>query len=208
VNNRISTAFITHAVNILVDVLTKKQIVSITTSHALVAQIEIPYDSFSGGLSMTAHTVLSENLIAFSDEYRFKIIYEMCESVNFFSPHKKKIDELRARLLNSYGELFPNPIMDDFDIAIVEETKHWLKPFPESLKSYEEALKMRLNGEYTRNCLDNLRFSLELLLKKVLSNEKSLEHQSLEVKICIKANGGSPQLKNMFAQVLHYYCKY
>jgi hypothetical protein len=212
VNNVITAAFVNYAASILGDTnhgLSGPKIVEITTKHAVDAGIPLPYSSYppaSGGVNK--RTMLERNLNAFEDEYRYKIIHEMCDRFAFFSPNKEKIDELKAKLTNLYGQFFPDPYLDNFDNAVVEETKHWLKSFPESLESYDMALKMRLRGEYTRSSLDNLRFSLEMLLKKVLANNMPIEKQISQIGTFLKINGGSPQLTNMFLKILDYYSLY
>ena len=61
--------------------------------------------------------------------------------------------------------------------SLIEETRHWLESYPDSLKLFQEALTKFENNLFTRNILDDLRLSLELLLKAVLTNDKSMENQ-------------------------------
>jgi hypothetical protein len=56
--------------------------------------------------------------------------------------------------------------------------------------------------------LDDLRLALELLLKKLMGNEKSLENQVPHLGSFIKERGGSSQLSNMFVKLVDYYTKY
>jgi hypothetical protein len=53
-------------------------------------------------------------------------------------------------------------------------------------------------GVFHRNLLDDLRLSLEKLLRSIFGNQKSLENQSSDVGAYIKSCGGSPELANMF----------
>lgn len=64
------------------------------------------------------------------------------------------------------------------------------------------------NYLFKRNLLDDMRLSLEKLLKNILRNNKSLENQIFFVGYFIKSNGGSKELANMFVKLLDYYSKY
>jgi hypothetical protein len=61
---------------------------------------------------------------------------------------------------------------------------------------------------FLSNVLDDMRLSLELLLKAVLGNEKSLENQIPQLGGFIKEKGGSSELANMFQKLVDYYAKY
>lgn len=76
------------------------------------------------------------------------------------------------------------------------------------MELYNQALAKHAASIFKRNALDDLRLSLELLLKRVLGNDKSLENQMPEVGRLIKERGGSPELGNMFVKLLDYYSKY
>lgn len=91
---------------------------------------------------------------------------------------------------------------------VVTEVRHWLSDFPPAKKTYEEALQKHSNGIFTRNALDDLRLSLEALLRQLLNNEKSLENQIAAVGGYIKDNGGSSELANMLVKLIDYYTKY
>jgi hypothetical protein len=58
------------------------------------------------------------------------------------------------------------------------------------------------------NLLDDLRLALELLLKALLGNDKSIENQIPFLGEFIKKRGGSPELANMFVKLVDYYTKY
>jgi len=64
------------------------------------------------------------------------------------------------------------------------------------------------NGVFERNLLDDLRLSMELLLKVIFRNGKSLENQISEIGAFISNNGGSKQFTNMFKTLVDYYSKY
>jgi hypothetical protein len=68
------------------------------------------------------------------------------------------------------------------DEMAVESNLVWLSKFPQVLKPFEAALKcyMAKDPNQYRNMLDNLRFTLEEMLRAVLGNQKSLENQKEE----------------------------
>jgi hypothetical protein len=83
-----------------------------------------------------------------------------------------------------------------------------LAGFPAALAPYNEAVQKHANQVFLRNVLDDMRLSLELLLKAVLGNEKSLENQIPQLGGFIKEKGGSSELANMFVKLVDYYTKY
>jgi len=76
------------------------------------------------------------------------------------------------------------------------------------LKLFKVALTKLENKIFTRNILDDLRLSLELLLKAVLKNGKSLENQIDSLGRHLKNKGCSKELINMFLKLVEYYSKY
>ena len=96
----------------------------------------------------------------------------------------------------------------DLDEALVERTQHFLGPFPDALALYEQAVQKHANRIFNRNVLDDLRLALELLLKVLLSNDKSLENQIPSLGTFIKQRKGSSELANMFVKLVDYYTQY
>lgn len=88
------------------------------------------------------------------------------------------------------------------------ETQNGLASYPASQKLYNEAIDKYKQRIYQRNVLDDMRLSLELFLKKVLNNEKSLENQLGEIGKHQKGKGLSPEFINMFNKLLAYYAVY
>jgi hypothetical protein len=94
------------------------------------------------------------------------------------------------------------------DAVLIQRTQHWLAPFPDVLDLYDQGVQKHTNGIFLRNVLDDLRLALELLLKSIFMNEKSLENQITLFGDFIKRRGGSPELVNMFVKLVDYYTKY
>jgi len=65
------------------------------------------------------------------------------------------------------------------DEAVVESNLVWLARYPEVLKPFQEALRLYMakDSNKYRGMLDNLRVSMEQMVRAVLKNQKSLENQ-------------------------------
>lgn len=105
--------------------------------------------------------------------------------------------------------VYPNG--DHFlDRGIIDCTLSGLEDYPEVAQHFENALKIYLRGERNeyRNLLDNLRFALEQLLKKILSNNKSLENQKSCLGYWLKEKGLHSQVINLYQTLLKEYQNY
>jgi hypothetical protein len=210
VQNGISTAFIQRAAETLAETLSGSQIVSVTSAFAVDFNVDIPHASypFEAGNKKTA---LFENLRSFGPSQQYQVIYELCDRVgtnpNATLEQKAAASQLKLTLLSRYYQFSTGASRDDLPV-VVTEVKHWLSDFPEARKTYEEALQKHSSGLFTRNALDDLRLSLEALLRQLLSNDKSLEKQVPEVGRYIKGRGGSAELANMLEKLIDYYSKY
>lgn len=108
-------------------------------------------------------------------------------------------------------QLIVYPSGDQFlDTGIIDCTLSGLENYPKVAESFEKALRIYLNGEASqyRNLLDNLRFSLEQLLKKVLNNQKSLENQKNCLLPWLKSKGLHSQVVNLYEKLLSTYQDY
>lgn len=115
---------------------------------------------------------------------------------------------MKIKLITRYGQLNNGKESNEVNEALIEETKHWLQLYPDSLKLYKEALSKFNNQVFQRNLLDDLRLSLELLLKSIIGNNKSLENQLGDIGAFIQSKNGSKELNNMFVKLIDYYSKY
>jgi len=95
-----------------------------------------------------------------------------------------------------------------FDRNLIEDILDWLSEYPKSYEAFKNALlKIGKKGE-ERDIVDNLRLSLELLLKDILHNKKSLENQKNELGKYLEIKNVRVELSNLFWTVLDYYSKY
>jgi hypothetical protein len=94
------------------------------------------------------------------------------------------------------------------DEKLVDDNLDWLLQYSKSYDAFKSALlKVGKKGE-ERNIVDGLRLSLELLIKDILKNKKSLEKQQNEIGIYLKSKNVSVEIANLFWTVLDYYSKY
>lgn len=171
--------------------------------------VSVPYQEYPLGFT-SKREVIYENLRAFLPSQQFRIIEELCEHPSFASggPSKAARTRLKLELYSKYGHLRPETETKELDLPLIEETRHWLEQYPDSLKLFNQAKLKYDHATFERNVLDDLRLALELLLKQVLSNNKPLEKQLPDVGVHLKARGASPQIGNMFQKLLDCYTKY
>lgn len=210
-NTGISTAFLQRAAKILSQALSGSQIVSITSSFAVDFDVDIPHAAYPFSAS-NKKTALFENLQPFSSAQQYQIVYELCDRVGTNASatfeQKSASSQLKITLLTRYYQFANQTSSNNLTPAVVTEVRHWLSEFPSARKIYDESLQKRNNGVFTRNALDDLRLSLEDLLRHLLNNNKSLENQVSLVGRFIKDHGGSAELANMFEKLIDYYSKY
>ncbi|MDD4983547.1 MAG: hypothetical protein PHH82_01750 [Candidatus ainarchaeum sp.] len=103
--------------------------------------------------------------------------------------------------------LYPSEVKE-LDEIMVQDIK-WLTKYPESQKQFISALKkLQETNKDERNILDDLRFSLEQLLKKILKNDKSLENQIESLGGYLKDKGVSVEIRELYTKLINYYCNY
>lgn len=169
----------------------------------------IPYQEYPLGFISKREAVYG-NLRAFSASQQFLIIDELCTHPSFpgGSPSREARAKLRLELYSKYGHLRPEADTKELDLPLIEETKHWLDGYPASLKLFNQAKLKYDHGNFERNVLDDLRLALELLLKQVFHNKKSLEKQLPDLGSYLKTRGASSQIAQMLRGLLDCYTKY
>lgn len=126
--------------------------------------------------------------------------------INVFYFKCRFFTEQEIRELNptfNYTILRPNINSDLLKQNLVE-----LKNYQESAKLFQSALDKLNESRFERNLLDDLRLSLESLLKQILNNSKSLENQTEFIGEYLKQKNTSKELINMFRTLTDYYSKY
>jgi len=91
---------------------------------------------------------------------------------------------------------------------LIHENLINLSNFPEVATLYQSAIDKINEGKNERNLLDDLRLSYEILIKKILKNNKSLENQDAELGKHLKEMDVSSECRNMFQTLNNYYRNY
>lgn len=206
----IPNTFLTHAADTLGDTadgLSGGTIAKVFTGYAIDFDVNIPYSSSVAG-APNKRTALLENLRRFTPEQQYKIIRELCEHPSLPKPTPDKINNLKIQLIARYGSMFGTASSDTINLSLIEDTKHWLDKYQASYNLYDSALTKFNNKIFERNLLDDLRLSLELLLKDIFKNGKSLENQISDIGVFVSRNGGSKEFSNMFRTLVDYFSRY
>ena len=206
----IPATFLQYASDILADTdsgMSGPVIVRATAAYAVEYDAHLPHPSYPFD-APNKRTALYDNLLAFSPSQQYRIIRELCDHSSFPSKPSQERNALKVKLITKYGHLDPKDTPSEVNETLVEETRHWLSGYPDSLSLYSQALDKYSHGAFHRNLLDDLRLSLEKLLREIFENSKSLENQISFVGQHIKGKGGSAELSNMFVKLIDYYAKY
>lgn len=203
----INESFLTYASDILADTkhgLSGSQIVKYCNSYAIDYDVEIPISNPDfgkfGSIVPNKRTALCKNLKAFSDVQQFNIINDLCSLPLFEDNEEAK--KLKTQLYAKYGYLAEETLANT---ELIVKTMHWLHEYPAALELYQSALCKYEGGIFERNTLDDMRLSFELLVKELLSNERSLENQITGLGQMLKKYGASVELRNMVIQIIKYY---
>jgi len=202
----INNVFLTYASDILAETqsgLTSTEIGKYFSAKSLDHNVEIPHYKPPFVEVANKRTAFLENLQKFNSDQQFEIIKELSDRLSHLEPVK----DLKTKLYSMYPDYIPSG-EEILKSELVIETKHWLEPFKKSYELYNSSLGKFDKKIYQRNLIDDLRLSLELLLKELLKNEKPLEKQIADVGAYQKAKGISTETTNMFNTLLDYYSKY
>ena len=203
----IDNTFITLASSILGDTdygLSGREICQYLAEYAVNYGVVIPYASYPNKDFPNKRTALENNLKSFTPEQQYKIINELCRLPKF--RENDRVQDLLIKLVSRYQE-FSNEANELPEMVL--KTKEWLDDYPQAKKHYEDALSKRNNNIYTRNLLDDLRCSLEALVKAILKNSKSLENQKVELGNFFKKHSISVEIRNLYTdKLLEFYTDY
>lgn len=155
----------------------------------------------------TATQILFWSLEQKNDETRQMVseIIKEIRKISILTPSASFAIHKRGKQVTIY------PPGDPFlDREIIDCSLSGLEHYPEVAKHFEKALEIHQSGDKSkyRNLLDNLRFSLEQLLKKVFNNQKSLENQKNNFLPWLKKKGLHKQVVNLYEKLLSSYQDY
>lgn len=203
--NQIDTSFIQRAADILAETdspLSGNKIVSLCTAYAYDFNRSIPYSKYPND-APNKRTMLRDNLCVFEAKEQFKILKDFCELPDF--SNNETVHELKIKLFQNYGQYAEVKLSDS---ELIIKTKHWLENHPLSLKQYQSSLTKFEGGIFERNTLDDMRLALELLLKDLLYNDKSLENQYQLLGQLLQTKAISSEIRNLIISVLRYYADF
>lgn len=201
--------FLTYSADILADTdtgLSGNEIVKQMSAYSVEYQVNIPFAQYP--FDVNKRTALFENIKPFSPTLQFKIIRDLCEHRKFMNGENQEVKALKVKLVSQFAHLAPKDEFSKLNETLIEETRHWLNEYPKSLELYSTAIHKYKHRIFTRNLIDDLRLSLELLLKSIFKNDKSLENQMSSLGLFVESAGGSVQFSNMFMKLIDYYTKY
>lgn len=209
-DEKLPPTFIQYAADILADTssgLSGPEIVKATSGYAVEYDVQLPHPTYPFH-APNKRTALYDNLMAFDGQQQYRIIKELCEHHSFGLTKKKDREELKIRLATRYTSFAGGAPQSDINETLIQETRHWLDGYEKALASYNDAFQKYEAGIFFRNLIDDLRVALELLLKQIFNNDKSLENQISALGQFIKYRNGSKELANMFQKLVEYYSKY
>lgn len=90
----------------------------------------------------------------------------------------------------------------------VQEVLEWIDKYPDAAKAYRAALKKISEKQYARNAIDDMRLSIESLIRSIMGTNRTLENQIQPVGAALKNKGVLPQAVTFITTMLTHYTKY
>ena len=206
----INNEYLSYAARILADTnegLSGSEICKFCNQYAVKYAKTIKHTKlpFAKGVSNKAQ-VLRENLACFEPEQQFVIIRDLCDLEKF--SNNEQVNELKVILTRDYYHLAPQEIAEQI-LETVNQVKNWLDGYPEAKKYYEDALEKMSCKMYKRNLLDDLRCSLEALVKDILQSKSSVENLKSDLGKFLDKSNINVQVKNLYiSTVFDFFTKY
>lgn len=122
-----------------------------------------------------------------------------CSKIKFFTEQEIK------KLNPSFDFKILRP---QINTDLINENLISLSEYPKAAELYQSALEKLNEGRHFRNLIDDLRLSIEEIIKQVLDNKKSLENQSSALGGFLKTKSTSKEITNMIITLLDYFSKY
>lgn len=177
----------------LVKLFTGNDIISLTCDFADSVGEQVTFHAVDFN---SKKEILSRNISDLSDGAKIK----------FFSEIKKirKVSK-NQELVRQIDQLISDATSSSTNARIA--VSELMESYSPKLKQvWTDALKSYDNDDF-RNALDSIRLALELLLKQVLNNNKSLENQKNDLGRYLQKRGISSQFRNLLIRVLEMYEK-
>lgn len=206
----INNEYLSYAARILADTnegLSGSEICKFCNQYAVKYAKTIKHTKlpFAKGVSNKAQ-VLRENLACFEPDQQFVIIQDLCDLEKF--SNNEQVNELKVILTRDYYHLAPQEIAEQI-LETVNQVKNWLDGYPEAKKYYEGALEKMSCKIYKRNLLDDLRCSLEALVKDILQSKSSVENLKSDLGKFLDKSNINVQVKNLYIYIIFdFFTKY
>ena len=205
----INNEYLSYAARILADTnegLSGSEICKFCNQYAVKYAKTIKHTKlpFAKGVSNKAQ-VLRENLACFEPDQQFVIIQDLCDLEKF--SNNEQVNELKLILTRDYYHLAPQEIAEQI-LETVNQVKNWLDGYPEAKKYYEGALEKMSCKIYKRNLLDDLRCSLEALVKDILQSKSSVENLKSDLGNYLKENNVNVEIRNLYITLLKFFLEY
>ena len=202
----INNEYLSYAARILADTnegLSGSEICKFCNQYAVKYAKTIKHTKlpFAKGVSNKAQ-VLRENLACFEPDQQFVIIQDLCDLEKF--SNNEQVNELKVILTRDYYHLAPQEIAEQI-LETVNQVKNWLDGYPEAKKYYEGALEKMSCKIYKRNLLDDLRCSLEALVKDILQSKSSVENLKSDLGNYLKENNVNVEIRNLYITLLKFF---
>lgn len=136
-------------------------------------------------------------------------LYDLLNRANaLYGDYVPEIAEQREEIMQFHGLLKRELIKqtDNFEAGIMPLTYSQLSVCPAAQTVYKSGITKYAEKKFDRNVLDDMRLSLELLVKQILGNGKSLENQTSE--LGSKLSGYHTEIRNLVKKTVDYLCKY
>lgn len=153
------------------------KIVKYLVGYAIEYNVEIPHARYPFRQTVSnKRTALPEILRCFNEQQQIHIIKELCELPD--SSTNEDVKTLKQLVIDKTDAV---SVQSSVDNKIIAKTTHWISAYPKAQKAYSDAIQKFERGEYQRNTLDDMCFALEMLIKDLLQNERSLENNKNEI---------------------------
>ncbi|MCX8075163.1 MAG: hypothetical protein N2749_06220 [Clostridia bacterium] len=96
----------------------------------------------------------------------------------------------------------------ELDNKLVNDVAVWLIKYPKSQQKFISALEKIQNNGDIRNTIDDLRLCLEMFIKQILNNRKTLENNADIILSWLKNKNVHVNIRNMYRELLVQYTCY
>jgi hypothetical protein len=177
--------------------------VQICLNHAVKNDLKLPHIESQ---SWSKKDGFLANLAVFDDSTKFSILEELSKvGSSIINPERK---EFRIKLYEKFGHLKKEGNFEVFS-EIITETQHFLGKYPKAYEKYQECVTQFSSESESIHLFDDLRKSVEFLLKEILNMPESNWNSVIsELKIKSKQLNFPTEFREMLFHLMNFYDKY